>query len=274
MTESHRKQMANIMISIDFEKCFDMIEHQAIMGALSYFNFGPIFTKWIQIMFTHFEVCTQNNGHISDWIKPTWGLHQGCCISPHIFNLMGQIFADLFEQNDKINGVVFHQIKNLLSHFTDDTNIFLSECDSIDEVSHTLAKAESNLGLKVNYEKTTVYRLGSLTNTSAKYYTQKMLAWDDPPISTLGIMVHPDINKMCELNSTPLLSKIDLVLNAWRSRQLTLTGHVLIVNTLVESLFVYKLGVLPVLNEHLAKEIQEKISSYGKGKKLRYPLTY
>ena len=105
MGEAQRKYFTGLIMVIDFEKCFDMIEYCAIIGALEYFEIGPKFTKWVMLLFTEFELCTQNNGHISEWMQPTWGLNQGCCISPHLMVIIGQLFADLFEQNDSIEGI-------------------------------------------------------------------------------------------------------------------------------------------------------------------------
>ena len=71
MSEAQRKQISVIVMTIDFDKCFDMIEHEAVQGALKYFGFGPVYSRWVSVLFQDFELCTQNNGFISNWIKPT-----------------------------------------------------------------------------------------------------------------------------------------------------------------------------------------------------------
>ena len=96
-------------------------------------------------------------------MTPSSGLHQGCCISPHLFNLTGQIFANLFESNADVEGVVIHDLLNLLSQFADDTNLFLqANQQTLDAVIKTLNVAQKNLGLKTNYEKTSINRVGSV----------------------------------------------------------------------------------------------------------------
>ena len=57
-----KKKMEALILSIDFEKCFDMIVHNAIRGSFKYFGFGETYIDWIMVLFTNFEVCTQNNG--------------------------------------------------------------------------------------------------------------------------------------------------------------------------------------------------------------------
>ena len=71
-----------MIMTIDFEKCFDRIEHSAIRGALNYFNIGPNFTNWVMLLFNQFELCTQNNGYNSEWFHLSCSVHQGCSI-PH-----------------------------------------------------------------------------------------------------------------------------------------------------------------------------------------------
>ena len=40
------------MFLIDFRKAFDKIEWSFILKALKYFDFGPDFIKWIEIIYT------------------------------------------------------------------------------------------------------------------------------------------------------------------------------------------------------------------------------
>ena len=45
-------------------------------------------------------------------------------------------------------------------------------------------------GLRMNYIKTTVLRIGPLWNSDAKFYTIKPLHWSNDAIKILGIWVH------------------------------------------------------------------------------------
>ena len=68
MGEAEQKQVTGLIMSIDFEKCFDMIEYCAIKGGLEYFGVGPKYIKWVMLLFNEFELCAQNNGHITEWM--------------------------------------------------------------------------------------------------------------------------------------------------------------------------------------------------------------
>ena len=182
----------------------------------------------------------------------------------HIFSNTTQIFE----------GLVVHDILQLILQFADDTNLFLSATtQNLQNTTQWLAVAEQNLGLKVNYEKTTMYRIGSLKETTAELYTQKALSWQNPPIDTLGIIVSTKLSEMTQMNLQPLIPKVKAVLQCWQHQNLTLMGRVLVINTLVESLFVYQFSVLSQLDLDILHQIQTDIWHFiwkGKGAKINF----
>ena len=113
-------------MTIDFEKCFDHIEHSAIRGALQYFNFGPYFIAWTMLLFNGLELCTQNNGHISEWFEPTHGVHQGCCYTPFLYILCGEILAHHIKSKASIEGIQICDHVHVIPQFADDTMIAVS----------------------------------------------------------------------------------------------------------------------------------------------------
>ena len=60
-------------------------------------------------------------------------------------------------------------------------------------------------GLRTNYEKTVVLRLGAWTGTEHKITTEVKLKWLTVPIKILGIMIHLDLDLMKEINYSTLL---------------------------------------------------------------------
>ena len=96
----------------------------------------------------------------------------------------------------------------LISQFADDTNLFLSfDTSTLNAVVETLDIIHTDIGLKVNYDKTKLCRIGSLANTDAKLYTTRNFTWTKEPIEILGITVGYDIAQVTEINYTKLLIK-------------------------------------------------------------------
>ena len=166
-----------VVVSIDFEKCFDRIEHKSIQGAMQYFNFGPKITSWVQIFYTDFYVCTQNAGYTSELFLKSRGCNQGCNISPFRFILCSEVMTHLIHGNPEIKGIKMKSgAEKVITQFADDTGIFLMFTEScINAAIGVLTHIEENTGLKVSYDKTCIYRIGSLKGTDAKCYTVKPL---------------------------------------------------------------------------------------------------
>ena len=148
-----------VIMSIDFEKCFDRIEHKSIYGAMSYFNIGLKFISWTKLFFTEFLLFTCNAGQTSSPFIKGRGVNQGCPISPFCYNLYRELLAQRIINNPKIVGVrmsdaVKGEVEYNISQFADDTCLYLQfskEC--IQEVINELMYIESNTGLKISYEK-------------------------------------------------------------------------------------------------------------------------
>ncbi len=121
---TEQEDIPALLISVDFEKCFDRVEWSAVQGALKYFNFGDNFIKWIQILYAGIESCTFNNGFTSEWFKPSRGLRQGCPISPYLFLVTAEILAIYIRKNKNIRGIKINDIEYKLLQYSDDTNLF------------------------------------------------------------------------------------------------------------------------------------------------------
>ena len=93
------------ILTLDFEKCFDRIEHRSMYEAMRYFNFGENFIGWMWLFYTNFMVFTQNAGFVSQQFVKERGVNQGCNISPFVTNICTELMAHLIKNNPKITGI-------------------------------------------------------------------------------------------------------------------------------------------------------------------------
>ena len=162
---------------------------------------------------------------------------------------------------------------HVISQFADDAALFLTfseEC--INAAIETLTRVECNTGLRISYEKTCIYRISSLKHTNAKVYTLKQLQWSDGDINMLGVKIKNEkIQNSEDLDSA--ICKIRSVMDTWHNRFLTLTGKIVLINTLMGSLFICKMSVLPEMTEKQLKQIDGIIKEFlwPKGK-IKIPL--
>ena len=90
-------KMDGLILSLDFEKCFDKVSFSALFGCLEFFKFPEYVIKWVKILYTGFQVNTQNNGHFSKRISIQQGLHQGGPASSLLFLVCAEALAILIK---------------------------------------------------------------------------------------------------------------------------------------------------------------------------------
>ena len=229
------KHVSGYLLSIDYEKCFDKIEYSAITGSLKYLGFGDSVLSWCDLLMTDFSSTTSNNGFFSDYFEVTRSCHQGCPVAPLFFLACGEVLFREISQKTTINGITLNGLQTIMAQFADDTQLFLRNKESVEEVVRTLTDIEANTGLVVNYNKSSIHCIAG----AQPFECTKPLVWDPGQLNVLGV----DLKATPQQNYSRLLDKAKSVFQNWKHRQLSLTGKILVVNTLVASLFVYTMQV-------------------------------
>ena len=258
---AEKEDLEAVVMSLDFVKCFDKCSFSILHGSLDFFGFGDIIKEWTRILYKDFTVKIQNNGHFSESIDIEKGVHQGGCCSSIYFLVIAEILAISLRENKNIEGITFKDVRNLLNQFADDMDICtLCKEQSIRAILGELENFRKHSGFTVSYEKTTLYRIGSLRFSSAKLYCIDQFRWSNEDINVLGVTItHEDL---VDKNYNDIVSKIRKILQSWVNRGLSLIGKVQVVNTLVASLFVYKMMVLPSIPEKVIKNVDNQIRDF------------
>ena len=201
-------------------------------------------------------------------------MHQGGCCSSLYFLVIAEILALSIRSNETIQGISIRDIRNILNQFADDMDVFsLNKESSIRAIYGELERFRSQSGFTVSYEKTTLYRIGSLRHSSAQLYNMDQFVWSNEDIKVLGVQIaHEDI---LSKNYSSMVEKVRTILEAWYNRGLSLLGKVQVVNTLVASLFIHKMMVLPMIPTTIVKNIDNVIRSFlwnGKKAKIAYTI--
>ena len=131
---------------------------------------------------------------------------------------------------------------------------------SIRAIFAELSNFKQQSGFTVSYEKTTLYRIGSLRHSSAQLYNMDQVAWSNQDITVLGVTIaHEDV---VQKNYSSFIGKVRGILQNWKNRELSLIGKIQVVNTMVASLFVYKMMVLPKIPTNVVKKVDNLIREY------------
>ena len=259
--QANKEDIEAVVLSLDFVKCFDKCSFSILHGSLDFFGFGQIVKEWTKILYKEYTVKIQNNGYFSDTIPIDKGVHQGGCCSSIYFLVIAEILALSLRNNGDIEGLTIQDIRNLLNQFADDMDIFSSNSErSLKAIFHELDSFKSQSGFTISYEKTTLYRIGSLRHSSAQLYNMSQVAWSNQDITVLGVTIAHD--DLVQKNYKGIILKAEKVLSAWQNRGLSLIGKIQVINTLVASLFVYKMMVLPLIPCNIVKQMENLFRNY------------
>ena len=193
--EAKKEDLGAVILSLDFVQCFDKCSFDILFGSLDYFKFGDIVKQWTRILYKDYTVKIQNNGHFSQPIQINKGVHQGGCCSSVYFLVIAEILAISLRSNKDIEGINIKGIRNLLNQFADDMDISsLCNKESLENIFNKLEAFRLQSGFTVSYEKTTLYRIGSLRHSDAKMYDLDQFAWSNQDITVLGVTIaHEDL---------------------------------------------------------------------------------
>ena len=264
MQHLEEEREEGIVISIDYLKCFDRIEKCALIGALKYFKFPEYITKWTEIFYKKVSSCIINNGKVSGFFPVTRSVRQGAPCSVYYFIIVAELLAIFLRKNKTITGIEVNQFKKLFGQYADDMDIYSKDNDkNVSEIITILNKFCQNTGLKINYDKTSVYRIGKKREqTISSGYTAANLRMENDKINVLGVVICENKEKMIKENYEELIVKTKGILCNWQGRNLSLIGKVQVINALCASLYVYKMYVMPRLPENIEKTLNEIMKNF------------
>ena len=234
MSYAKDNQLEAVILSLDFLKCFDNIAHSAVIGALRYFNFANYIVKWTDIIYSDFDAVIQNNGKFTSKFKLEKGIWQGGPASSLYFLICAEVLAIELRSNEHIMGIQVDEFINLLGQFADDMDMYLLyQKESIEEVFEVMEKFKKISGFTISYEKTQIYRIGSLHDSNAQFVLQKQVSWTNNPVNVLGVTISSKESELIELNYKPIMNKIEAILKAWKHRTLSSEAPLLFMSLLL-----------------------------------------
>lgn len=148
----HLIETDGFILSIDFYKAFDSIEHPFIFDCLKLFGFGYKFRNIIKSLYENSNSSVSLSGGTSPRFPINRGIKQGCPISPFLFIIAPEMLS-IFIRNSSIAPLEVLGQPVIISQFADDTTIFmkqLTEVPKILQIIHTFSQAS---GLKMNLNK-------------------------------------------------------------------------------------------------------------------------
>lgn len=256
-------QIPALIMSMDIFKAFDSLQHQSIKQILLAFNFGLPFINMVMMCYNDTRAAVMNNNTWSEWIPIKGGVKQGCNLSPKIFLLAISVISLKMQQNEDIKGIVIKNREKKLAQCADDIwHIIPFEQDSFNTLVYEYSEFEDFTGLKINYDKTEILRIGSLNKTNARFITTLPLKWSDGPTRILGIKVFSTYKELLSNNYNDILNQASGIFKVWTNRILSPIGKIQVANFLASSKFVYKLQVLPTPDKKFFDTYRKMVTKF------------
>jgi len=216
--------------------------------------------------------CVLNNGWAGNFFKLSWGVRQGCPLSPYLFIISAEILANAIRANPNIKGIIVKNTEIKLCQYADDTTLTLDGSEKTFQEALSMLETFGNVsGLRLNYKKTEAFWIGSMSNSKVILFPEKNLKWPEQKVKALGVLFSNDPQISLSLNLLEKLETARKCLTSWSLRRLSLIGEIVDLKSLVASQLVYVLTSLQS-KESIVREVNSLFYDFlwdGKSDKIK-----
>ena len=148
---------------IDYAKAFDCVDHNKLWKILREMGIPDQLTCLLRNLYAGQETTVRTGHGRTDWFQIRKGVHQGCILSPCLFNL----YAEYFMRNDRLDEaqagikIAGRNINNL--RYTDDTTLN-AESEELKALLMKVKGKSEKAGLKFSIQKTKIMASGPITS--------------------------------------------------------------------------------------------------------------
>ena len=260
------------VIFLDFAKAFDSIEWEFMLCTLKKFGFKEGFIKWISTLYSDISSLINNNGWLSEPVKISRGIRQGCPISALLFVITVEILALKIRQSKDIRGLKIKQSQRKefkISQLADDTTLFLKSKNDITAALNLIEIFGTLSGLILNRHKSQGLRLGNNKICIDDHYED--IDWTSDEMKALGIYFGLNAENISKKNWECKIEKIIRLVKAWKKRKMTLIGRIQIAKSLLIPQITYLISVIPIAKKVIS-EVEKIIFDFiwdGKSEKVK-----
>ena len=148
---------------IDYAKTFDCVDHNRLWKILKEMGMPDHLTCLLRNLYASQEATVRTGHGTTDWFQIAKGVHQGCTLSPCLFNL----YAEYIMQNARLDEaqaeikIARRNINNL--RYADDTTLLAESKDKLVSLLMKVKEESEKAGLKLNSQKTKMMASSPIT---------------------------------------------------------------------------------------------------------------
>src|SRR5574339_460204 len=163
--EKAREFQKNIYLCfIDYAKAFDCVDHNKLWEILKEMGIPDHLTCLLRNLYADQEATVRTGHGTTDWFQIGKGVHQGCILSPCLFNLYAEYTmrnAGLEEAQAglKIAGRNINQLR-----YADDTTILAESEEELKSLVMKVKEESENFRRELNVQKAQIMATGPVTS--------------------------------------------------------------------------------------------------------------
>src|SRR5574337_1313087 len=163
--EKAREFQKNIYFCfIDYAKDFDCMDHNKLWKILKEMGIPDHLTCLLRNLYAGQEATVRTGHGTTEGFQIGKGVHQGCILSPYLFNLYAEYImrnAGLEETQAGIK-IAGRNISNL--RYADDTTLMAESEEELKSLLMKVKEESEKIGLKLNIQKTKIMASGPITS--------------------------------------------------------------------------------------------------------------
>ena len=164
ITEEAREFQKNIYCCfIDYAKAFDCVDHNKLWKILKEMGIPDHLTCLLRNLYGGQEATVRTGHGTTDWFQLGKGIHQGCILSPCLFNLHAEYIMRNTGLEEAQAGIKIagKNINNL--RYADDTTLMAESEEELKSLLLKVKEESEKVGLKLNIQKTD-HGIGPITS--------------------------------------------------------------------------------------------------------------
>ena len=147
--DTHTLTIFIILSSADYAKAFDCVGHSKLWKILHEMEILDHLTCLLRNPYAGQEATIRTEHGTADWFQIRKRVHQGCILSPCLFNIMQNVRLDEVQVKIKIAG---RNISNL--RYADDTTLMTESVEELKSLLMKVKEESEKVGLKLSIQKT------------------------------------------------------------------------------------------------------------------------
>ena len=175
--EKEREFQKNIYFCfIAYAKAFDCVDHNKLWKMLKEMGIPDYLTFLLRNLYVGQEATVRTGLGTTDWFQKGKGVHQGCILSPCLFNLYAEYImrnTGLEEAQARIK-IAGRNINNL--RYAYDTTFMAESEEELKSLLMKVKEESGKVGLKFNIQKTKIMASGPITSWQIDGETMKRVS--------------------------------------------------------------------------------------------------